>query len=157
MSDNIFAPPSADLTAEPSPSKDVNFELSQKVVSGLKRTRPWLLFFAILGFIFTFVIWVLGLIISQLGGYDDLASGSASILGARWKGFLNFLSGFLYLIPSVFLFKTAKAIRDLESTGIQGAESAMEHMRRFWKGLGVMVLLVAAVFILGLIGGILVP
>ena len=127
---------------------------SPAILNSLQRTRPWVRFLSIFGFVSAAFMLAIGLI-----------SGVVGVLTQNLDvGVLVVYSpiALIYVFPSIYLFKYASRIRDFGASGdpLQ-LELALDAQRSFWKFAGVLtlvslvltvVLLVAAVF-LGVVAG----
>lgn len=112
------------------------------ILSHLRRTRPWVLFLSILGFISSALMVVFGLI----GGAFGAMSGEP---GMAILIVIYPLMGVLYLFPSYFLFSYAARIRDLiADPQLNALEQAMDAQRSFWKFIGIMMIVSLALGII---------
>jgi hypothetical protein len=118
----------------------------------LQRTRPWVRFLGLVGFVWS------GLLI--VGG---LAGGAVMLAASRPEGigllFVYPLAGVLYIYPSLCLFRYADGIgRFLATGGVDALALALDAQRAFWKfaGLLTVVSLVVAVgaTVLGVVLGV---
>lgn len=131
---------------------------SDAMVEELQGTRPWVLFLSILGFIgggFTLLIGVIyGIMFAVMGaaaftGSDVNAEAAGAVAGVVvFFVVIILLSSAIYLVPSYFLFKYSSAINRLETDGNDAMVEALSHQRKFWKILGVGILLIFVLYIL---------
>lgn len=122
--------------------------LTDGMLDSLRRTRPWVIFLAILGFIFTAFMIVAGIwmiaafsIIGSMpvqqplprffGPAFGLGIGAAEIVAAV----------FMYLLPCIILFRYGSAIGRMAPGNIQLAvEDALTRQKSFWKYLGILMI-----------------
>lgn len=136
---NPYQPPSYATQGQWAPMPGPS-SVSPTIVDSLRRTRPWVMFLAILG-----TIWMgfallggVGLMVgaSAVGGDDALGLGLVYL----------FMFG-IYVLPIVMMYRYAGAIQRLIAGGGQAElEQAVEAQRLIWMILGIMVL---AGFVLG--------
>ena len=114
---------------------------NEGVVMALQSTRPWVLFLGILGMIGT------GLML--LGGlgfiFFSLTSGrSGPFMG---MGVAYFIGSIFYFIPSIFLVRYAKRIREfvIAPSGAS-LESALATQKSFWKFVGILTLIAMVLY-----------
>jgi len=149
MSDDIFAPPGSNITSEPPPRRGTDAELSRRVIETMLRTRPWVLFFAILGFLGMTITVGIGIFIMVLG----LSEG----IGALAVGILYLLLGVVYFYPSLYLVRFANTIKTIEESGSIGLELALEYERKFWKYVGILMTIVMSFYAIAIVAAIAVP
>jgi hypothetical protein len=133
MSDNLYQPPSAPISAAFAGDAGI----SPLAVQHLVRTQPWVRLVSIVGLIGTCIV-LLGLV------FFPVALGIAGV-GRGETGFLLILVliiGFLYLFPLIKLSKYAAAIRRMQqSRSSTDLEDALNQQRSFWKFVGVLTLI----------------
>lgn len=108
----------------------------------LERTRPWVLFMSILGFV------SVGFMI--LGGIGVAVAGIAAqrpefaILAVLYP-----LLGLIYIFPSLYLYRYSARIRGLATNAqVQQLDSALDAQRSFWKFVGIVTVVGLAVTVL---------
>ena len=126
--------------------------MTAPVVEILAQTRPWVLFFSVLGFICCGLMVAIGL----FGGIFAIASGQAE--GALLL--LYPILGLLYFFPSRFLLRYAQRIRDLShSRNATDLEAALSAQKSFWRFSGILVVsilvLYAVLIVLGVVAAML--
>lgn len=119
-------------------------------VEALRGTRPWVLLFSILGFLFTALL-VLGGLASLLGGGAMFVSEPGATAGPAGMmvglALVYLLMGLLYLLPSLYLYRYASRIAHLgEGGGATALVDALEQQRRFWRLAGIVVLVGVVVY-----------
>ena len=100
----------------------------------LRRTKPWVRFLSIVGFV------TAGLtILAGVGfGFVGLATGQVQML--IMFGVYPVL-GILYIFPSLYLYRYADRIRDFLVQGQQyELDAALEAQKSFWKFVGIFTL-----------------
>ena len=119
----------------------------------LRETSRWGFFLAIMGFIF------IGLLI--LGGFfaGSYLSSLSQMTGARtpFPGFLlgmiYVVMGVLYIFPTYYLYQFSRKMKIAIATTDSGVlESALENQKSLYKFMGILVIVILAVYIV--IGGI---
>jgi hypothetical protein len=130
------------------PAATVENWATAPVVESLRQTRPWVMFFSILGFIVAALMAVGGL----LGGMVVLAQGSPAE-GAVLMIYLLF--GLLYFFPALYLLRYAQRIRDLiYSHNVADLEAALSAQKSFWRFTGILVALILVLYVVLLLGGL---
>ena len=139
-----------------------NGTITDSILAALRKTRPWVLFLAIVGFF--------GAVLTGLGGISVLFSvlmlgsmkgmspaemvffDSGMIMG---MGALYIVSAVIYFMASWYLLKYAGAIkRLLVSLDVTDLEVALNQQASFWKLMGILALLtIILVIVLVVVGG----
>jgi len=124
--------------------------VSAEAVELLRRTKPWVRFFSVLG--------ILGIVLMGLGALAMVALSfgpfRAMPLAARiGMGVLYLVLAFLYAPPVLYLHRYANRIRDLvEENSSLHLESALRAQKSFWKYLGMFTVITLIVYALVLVG-----
>jgi hypothetical protein len=123
---------------------------SPTAVTSLLRTRPWVRFMSIVGFVTAGPMALIGLIGVAIGVVTR--NVEAAVLAVIYPPF-----ALLYVFPSLYLFKYANRIRDFGSNGdpLQ-LELALDAQRAFWKFAGVFTLVSLVLTVVLLVGAVLV-
>lgn len=136
--------------------------VTPRTISELAGTRPWVRLLAVLGILSSVVMLLIGaanIVMGALGASGGnsafaeigMAGGPILIIG----GVFYLLIGFLYLFPSIKLWKFGSSIRQLQLThGVEDLEAAIAQQRGFWKFTGIMAILGIVLVILMIIGTI---
>lgn len=162
MSQDIFAAPRADV-------RDVSGgrgAVSDSVLASLRKTRPWVLLIAVLGFIGTAFIAIAavsilagGAMMGQVAGLGD--NGAAALMGSgamMGVGVLYLLMALIYFFVSLYLLRYASAIKRLSSSmSLPDLESALNHQASFWKLAGILALISIVLMVLGMVAAIAIP
>lgn len=134
-------------------------EVSATVIELLRRTKGWVFFLAILGYIGCGLM-VLAALVMMVGmGFISSKVESGLPIGFVGLGLIYLVMAAFYIYPCIKLHKYAKAIKSLVQTqSSSDLEDALEHQRGFWKFIGVIALVItciyAAIFVVAIIGGI---
>lgn len=119
-------------------------DVSHRVVELLLATRPWVRLMGILLFITT-ALMVLGSLFVGLSGLGVAA-------GVGMAAAYLFIGVSFYLIPGIYLLRYASRISDLEmSPRMLQLENAVEAQKTFWKYLGILALIVIALYMVILV------
>ncbi len=142
-------------------SSSLSYSYSQEAVSAavidqLLRTRGWVLFFSIMLWIGAVFLLVGGLIMIGVGllGGAGSAMGEMSGMGGAEAGvmagvaFVYLILAVFYIYPALKLGKFAARIRDLAAVpSEQNLVAALNEQRAFWKYVGIMVIVMIALYI----------
>lgn len=153
--ENTYQPPRADIGADRPPQPGRRAGVRGDVIEELSKTRPWVLFLSILAFLFCGLMG-LALVFIAIGG---LVGGMGSLAGDEFGGegaivvVMMFIYGLLFLVSilvyfftGLYLFRYASSISDLKNDAShESLLQAMTHQRKFWRLMGI-VILVGAVF-----------
>jgi len=150
--------PNADLEGARE-NRSTGLEITQGMIGALNKTRPWVIFLAILGFIGAgfMVLGGLGLagagIIGASVGNGPEPMPIAASLGLAA---LYILLAVLYVVPCLSLVRYGMAIGRIKVAGGPAFEEALHNQMRFWRVMGIMTLVVMGLYILFFIGTIVV-
>ena len=135
---------------------DASPAVSRDVVTGdtaelLARTRPWVQWVAIWGFITIGLLGLGGL----LGGIGGAMSGSVEMAALM---IIYPLMALLYLFPTIHLYRYSKGINAfLQDRSEAKLAAALESQRAFWKFVGILlivsIVLMCAFFFVMVVGG----
>lgn len=111
---------------------------STRTVEMLRQTRPWVLFLGILG--------VIGLALMALGAFfmiiGSLAGQGQADVPFRFMAVMYGLMVAIYAYPVICLMRYASRIKTFVVTGAtRDLDDALDAQRRFWKFLGIMVII----------------
>ena len=153
-----------DMTQEPSrppspptppPHRDV---LTPGMLEALKKTKPWVRFLSILGFIAVGLIIVAALFFFGAGAIAGSQAGPT-----RWVfmllPILYLLMAVLYIFPSLYLFRYASAIENALTAPSKSpaVENALRQQKSFWKFTGILALVMVLLYIPGILAAIAIP
>ena len=126
------------------PATDPTGAITPEVMNSLRGTRPWVIFLAILGFLFAALMGFAGLAMMASDGFG----GS---LPATF-GLIYILLAVFYLFPSIYLIRYGGAIGTLlGGGGVPALERALGQQRSFWRLVGIMAVLVIGLYVLGIL------
>lgn len=112
-----------------------------KMKQAAVKMTPWKKFLAIIFFI--------GGGLAVIGGMMSLFSGYS---GAAFQGFINLLTGGLYIYLGTLLLKSANSMGNFgKNGGIHHLEDSMTEQANFWKVSGVVTIVIIALSILAAI------
>ncbi|CAM2070782.1 hypothetical protein SCOR_35725 [Sulfidibacter corallicola] len=157
---NAFAAPEADFSAVREPPAGRSAQVTSPIVESLNGTRTWVRVMAFFGFFGGGMTLLGGVFMLGLGVFL-MATGSTAEGGINLAvGALYTVMSFVYLLPSIFLWRYAGSMDSLvQSRDVRELEAAMEHQRKFWKSIGILmlgsiVLSILMVVVIGVLAGI---
>ncbi|MBU6420985.1 MAG: hypothetical protein KGL98_09205 [Gammaproteobacteria bacterium] len=136
--------------------------VTDTMLDALRRTKPWVTFLSILGFVFTGLLALLALMMFATGGIWSAVPrqpGAPAFLGPAFGVGLGILylvvAVFMYLLPCVILFRYGTAIGRIASGDAEEAmEQALSKQKSFWKYVGILAIVFLVLYVLLIIGGI---
>lgn len=146
---NPYTSPSVGASESQGSGKD-DGKISKGVRLALARTSPWVLFLAILGFIFC-GLGTMGVLMNLV---MSMASGSGSLMAmVMLMGMVQLaIMGGLYFLPSLLMFKYSKAINVyLRNETTRNLERALDAQRKFWHTLGIIVIILLSIIPISII------
>ena len=130
-------------------------KVTDQMINSMRSIKLWTKFLSIMGFIGTGFIVLLGIFVLLVGSLLPQAQG-AKIPTAM--GLLYILCSFIYIIPSLYLFKYSSALgRFLENKRESEMDSAFSHQKSFWKFMGILCVIGMILAIVGIIAAIAIP
>jgi hypothetical protein len=147
-----FRAPVADLAASrtaPVGSAPESAAVPSEIVELLNQTRPWVTFLAVLGFISTGLMVLVGLTVAASMAMTP-KPGLPAAIGLVYVGL-----GLFYLFPSLLLLRYGGAIRRLTGGPAAGMEALTEAIRRqksFWRFMGICAVVMLGIYGLFLVG-----
>ncbi len=135
--------------------------ITDSIVAAMRKTRPWVLFLAILGFIGAALTGFGGIAVLfsaiMLGRMDGMDTGDMAPFGSGMMlgmGVLYIVSAVIYFMASWYLLKYAGAIkRLLASLSVAELETALNQQASFWKLMGILALLTIVLLLVMLVAG----
>lgn len=113
-------------------------------LASLAATRPWVMFLSILGFVFIGLFALLILVLVIMGIAAGGARGGA---GAVFVSMIQLPFLLLYLFPTLFLYRYARAIGRLNQTRSPAdLETALAAQKSFWKFMGILMLIFVCIY-----------
>jgi Family of unknown function (DUF5362) len=127
-------------------------------LQALAGTKPWVRLCSIMGFIGAGFMILAGLAMMTSGAMVGMSSQqSAGLAGLPMiMGIVYIAMSLLYLFPSLKLWQYGSAIvRLMSSNSTSDLEAALDQQRGFWKFVGIMMIIMIAISLLAMVGGIL--
>lgn len=120
--------------------------ISARTMELLRQTRPWVIFFSVLGFLATGLMLLVGLFIT-VGGMATRAAGMRV-----WIGLLYVAFAAIYLFPSIFLWRYGMRIGSLVARGhAEDLELALEAQKSFWRFTGILTIVVIVLYVVAIV------
>lgn len=129
-------------------------KVTGSMMDSLRLTKPWTKLLAILGFVGTGFMVLLG------AGFMIFASVFSQQKNGppAFVGFFYILFAVLYFVPALYLFKYSSSIGSfLKSKSAGDLESALAHQKSFWKFTGIAALIGMVLGILAIAAAIIIP
>jgi type II secretory pathway pseudopilin PulG len=128
------------------------------MIDALAKTKPWVRFLSILGFVMVGLMLLFSLGVIGVGIFTIAKSGAegAMLIGL---GVLYLAMAVLYVFPSRFLWRYAKAIEQALTAQSKAwpIEQALKQQKSFWKFAGIMTLVILLLYIPGVLLAIAIP
>ena len=122
-----------------------------RMTQALRDTKPWVTFLAIIGFIFSGLMVIGGLVFMVVFSVSHFAGGPGP--GFAAVGLIYVALGALYLVPACYLFGYGRAIKQFLSSGqAAAAEIALEKQKSFWKFVGILTAIFICIYVVILLG-----
>jgi general secretion pathway protein G len=151
-------PPVPPKPAASAPHPQQRDLLTPGMLEALKKTKPWVRFLSILGFISAGLMILVALGVTVAGVFQ-LTQGQGA--GAVLVGMsaLYLVMGILYIFPSRFLYRYATAIGTALDAKYKShaVEQALQQQKSFWKFAGIMALVIVLLYIPGILAAIAIP
>lgn len=119
--------------------------VSDGMLGALRATRPWVLFLAIVGFVFMGLM-VLGML-AVLTGVGAAPTDAPRLFGPG-MAFFELVMIALYFFPCLFLYRYAKFIGQIQSAGQPALENALWQQKSFWKFMGITMIVMLCFYLL---------
>ncbi len=148
MNDNIFAPPSSNISDRPPRVGRAGIGVTDGMVQVLEKTRPWVKFVAIMGLVFSWIIILVGLGFVFFGARIFKDQGAYNLGVSLGMATIYLFLGLVYMIPSRKLLHLAKAIARVEADTVSGIEETIECQKAFWKTAGITILVGIGLYII---------
>lgn len=131
---------------------DKNLEINQTAASYLSDTRKWANFVAIIGFVMTGLLVLVGFAFGSL--MSDIPNSEAlpvNFSGAF--GLIYVVMGLLYFVPTFYLYRFASNTRAaLLNKDDISLEEALKYLMRFFKFIGILLIIVMSIYALMIFG-----
>lgn len=128
--------------------------VSESMLESLQRTRPWVKFLAILGFVFGGLMTVAGLMMSVAFSFIPAKAGFPHFFGPVFGVLYIIMAIFFYVLPCLYLLRYGSAITRIPESGQAAIEEALQQQKRFWKYMGIFAIVVLVLYVFFFIGGI---
>jgi hypothetical protein len=134
-------------------ARPVALNVTPLMLDELARTKPWVRFFSVLGFIGSALMVLLGIALVVMSALGPLAPGLEGIGKGLALSLVYLVMAAIYIAPAVYLHRYAAAIGDLLGRGGEAAmERALAAQRTFWRFTGIVAVAIMVVYGLVLIG-----
>ena len=147
MSDTVnpYAPPASERGRASSGGAVPGEPLTESMLEGLRRTRPWAMFLAILSFIFCGFV-----ALAALGGIAIAAVEGDDVPVLIGVGLFYLVLAVIYFVLGLYLVKYARSIGVANETGrAEEVEDAIWAQQRFWKVAGIVTIAVIGLSVVG--------
>ena len=138
------------------PSTDAglfNFSVDETAKGHLLETARWAKFLSIVGFVTIALLILAGLFASMIMGSLGGTIGSGMPAGAMMAIYIVF--GALYFFPTYYLFKFSSLIKPaLLGANQQDFNSALSYLRKAFRFIGIVTLVILGIYALIIIFGI---
>lgn len=151
-------PPTPAPTRPLQPAQPPRDLLTPGMLEALIKTKPWVRFLSIVGFVGTGLMGVLALGVLGVGVFQATKETQAGLV-LIGMGLLYLALAVLYVFPSLYLARYAKSIGqavDARSKA-HAVEQALRHQKSFWKFAGILTLVGILVYIPGILAAIAIP
>ncbi|HEY8961428.1 MAG TPA: DUF5362 family protein [Luteolibacter sp.] len=125
-------------------------------VQALQGTKPWVRLCSVIGFISTGFMLLAAVAMLFGGAFMATQKQTFPFAGFQFLlGLLYAVMGVFYIFPSMKLWKYGSAILRLMTTGSNAdLVEALDQQRSFWKFVGVMILVMIALYVVAIIGAV---
>jgi hypothetical protein len=124
------------------------------ILDSLKKTRPWVRFLSILGYLGAGVMVLMGLIMMVAGSATTTAMATGPLGSvAPFLAFIYIAFGGIYLIPSTLLWRYAEGISKYTRSGgsMKALAGAIEKQTSFWRFIGIMTAVLMVLYAFGIV------
>ena len=163
MNSNVneaFATPKSEVSGSTIGNNNSGNAITTGIVNQLKRTRPWVLFLSIIGFLITALtgLGTLGIFFgggSALLGMSGQQMPTNSALPIMGVGVIYLFMTLLYFFASLYLLKYATSIKQvINFGGSDNLEAALKFQASFWKLVGILTVVMMVFMLIALVFGI---
>jgi hypothetical protein len=137
------------------PASPTGAGVSPRMIASLDRTRPWVVFIAILMIIGCAFLVLAAVVMLAMGSMLGMSSELGALGGATLAG-AYFLMALLYLFPALFLWRYGRALRRIGRGNVAAVEEALEHQASFWRFVGIVAAAVMVIYVVAIVIGIVV-
>jgi hypothetical protein len=132
---------------------DKQIMVSDEMLGALKSTRPWVMFLAILGFICLAFMALGSLLLIFVGNAMTHQSNMPAFFGPG-LGMVELILVLVYIFPCLYMLRYGIAIGNIPNTGQEAMEQALKQQKSFWKFMGILMIILLALYALIFIGAI---
>jgi hypothetical protein len=125
--------------------------VSENALGYLRSTSPWVKFLAVVGFVVTAFIVLIGLFMFAVGGLAPPNSKFPASLFPVLGVIYLVLGLFFYLIPSILLMRYGSAITRIPNSGQEAIDAALRNQKTFWKYVGIFMIIMIVAYVIFLI------
>jgi hypothetical protein len=127
-------------------------EVSHGAIEALRRTRPWVILFAVLSFLGSGLMVLLGIMVAVMGSIPGAAAEQPFGRFGWALGLFYLAFGAAYVYPGVRLLQYGLAIgRLVQGRRPADLEQALELQMRFWRFIGILTLALIALYFVVLV------
>ena len=127
-----------------------SLSISTVAASYMKQTAAWGKFLGILGFVFTGLMVVFGIVMA--GMMQSLRQDNPV---GPYLSVIYLALGVLYFFPSLYLFKYSTKMKNaLETKNSEVLTQAFENEKSMYKFMGIMMIVLLGIYALAIVGGI---
>ncbi len=138
-------------SANPQP-QETKHTLSLESVRYLNETRKWAAFIAIMLFIFTGLMVVVGLVVAAVFSASEELN-SVMPIGSSWLGIVYVLLGAVYLLPAIYLYNfSTHTAKGLLQSNPSHLNLAFKNLKSHYKFLGIFLIVMLGIYALLVIG-----
>lgn len=125
--------------------------VTEAALQYLNKTSPWVKFIAMLAFVGSALMLLMGLVFVVMG----LLGSTGTFMAA---GLLYLvITLVICLIPGVLMWRYSKAIGRIPDDGQEALEDALMRQKSFWKYMGIYTIVMLVITVLAMFAVILVP
>ena len=132
--------------------------VTDEMMSALRGTKGWVQLIGILMYISAGFIAIAGL--GMIFGGAMMASGASGMPKGMLTGMgvVYLVMSVVYIFPATYLVKYASAIGRLVRDGrAEDMEAALQQQQKFWKFVGVLMLVMLVITVIGMVAAIALP
>jgi hypothetical protein len=121
------------------------------IVEQLRQTKPWLIFFAVIGFLMCALMVFGGLGVLAFGSFAAAAADESNPMAGLMPllGAVYLVLGIIFCLPSWFLVKQSSAISNLVSGGgVPSLEATLIESKKFWLTCGIMAIAMIILYVI---------
>jgi len=128
----------------------------EAVIEPLRKTKPWVRFLSILGFIGVAFIVVMSVAVMFMS--STIPAESSPFSFSFLAMIPHLIMSALYFFPALFLFRYASSINSLvNGGGLNNLQDALEHQKSFWRFVGMLALVGIVIGSIGIVAAIVIP